>query len=166
MFTPQECVRIVKAIQDRHPDVLEEAKEIIKLPEATIHYFFVLPRILRLFCEFKKIADASFIGNHISRAGVGTRTTFIAIIYKLYNPEIYTPYYDKSKDNLRNELSGMLQCNPATISQALDSIPVQLKAYEEFRNEVETFVDYVRGKMVEKENDIEQVELFELSKAI
>jgi hypothetical protein len=138
-----ELITLGKAVQIYYPHLVEEILPTLTKPEPILTHSIHLPKLLKLFCDYKGIKEEQLKGINIDRDLADTRRLFIAVVLTLYNPEIFTGIHgDKMKDNMRHELAELLQYNKCSISQETGVIKTFmdtsrcLPAWEEFRLEV------------------------------
>ncbi len=138
---------VYNAIRIFHPAVLEEIKPKLAAPQPVFVHAKLLPALLKRFCELKGITEQSVIGirqgKEMLTTTVKNKTLFIAVIVKLYDPQLLTFIHTKNlKDNLRKDLSKLLKTHPTWISQIINHIRQYLNphkslpAYDDFKNEV------------------------------
>jgi hypothetical protein len=139
---------LLNYLQQRDPSYLRNIPtEIFEPPAPVIIYLTKLPEILVEFCSNKGIKPDELKGNNRNRP---EKKIFIAVVLRLYNPELLTGIHsDRMKDNLRKELSGILEWNEECVSQVVNDIRTFLnptktfKAYEGFRNEVNEAYEHI-----------------------
>lgn len=92
------------------------------------------------FCEMKDIAGINST-THNKTEYVYLRHVFIAVIIKLFNPELLSPWHQfRMKRKLRIELSRVLKTHPTWISQSVNTVCVRLTVYEDFKKDVEEVI--------------------------
>lgn len=155
-ISPSLAVKIVEHLSKTNPGLIKEAAEQVEKPHADFDYFFILERTLHNFCKKKNIEPESIIGKKIGNQGMWDRTIFMAVIFKLYSPEVFTGYYNLT-DNLRKELAGMLECHQTWISQQVAGIVSYMheKNYTEFREQVNGYVSLIKNEIKVKEAEAE-----------
>lgn len=146
------ALKVVEYLSKTDPLLISDAIKQVEKPEPSFDYFFVLERTMHKYCSKKQIQPESIIGNKIGKQGMWERTLFMAVIFKLYSPEIFTGFYNLT-DNLRKELAGMLECDPTWISQQVTPIISFMndKRLPEVRDHVNKYVELLRNEITVKE---------------
>ncbi|MCW3108473.1 MAG: hypothetical protein JWQ09_2979 [Segetibacter sp.] len=139
-----ELQYIGRAIKILKPDVLEEIKPLLIRPLPILIHFTLLPALLLRFCELNNVFEKEVVGIWQGKDSKEHKTMFIAVVLKLYNPDLLTGIHvDVMRASLARELSGVLKVDRSWISQQVGDIKTYLapyrplKAYEEFRKEAE-----------------------------
>jgi hypothetical protein len=148
-FKPIECSKIVEYLERTQPAIIADAAEQIKKPEAEFNYFYLLLKVLNAFCKRKGFPPERIIGINLGGQATWERTVFIAVCLKLYSPAIFkTDVTYDIRDKLREELAGMLEIpTPNWISQQIGGIIVSMRAYPEFRDQVNEYVEHMKNEV-------------------
>lgn len=95
------------------------------------------------FCKYMNYEYGNIL-NHKKRT-IYIKYVFIAVIIKIYNPELITGYHlPNMKRNLRCKLSSVLHMNASWISQKIPMILLWLNIYENFSNDVNGALNELR----------------------
>lgn len=150
--TPTIAVKIVEHLQKEHPQLISDAFNQVQKPEPSFNYFWILERTFNKYCLEKQIIPESIIGEKVGKQGQWERNLFMAVVFKLYSPEIYTGHYNLA-DGVRHELAGMLQVHETWISQQITGIVSYWndKRLPEFRQQVEKYSDILNNSIKVKE---------------
>jgi hypothetical protein len=146
-----ELITLGKAVEIYYPHLLDEILPTLTKPEPALTHTIHLPKLFKLFCDYKGIKEEQLKGINIDRNLADTRRLFIAVVLTLYNPEIFTRIHgDKMKDNMREELAELLHYNKCSISQEVAVIKTVLNvskplpAWKEFREEVDIVIEFLK----------------------
>lgn len=156
---PTLAVKAIEYLQKHYPKIVNEAVQQIEKPEADFNFFFTLLQVFHKFCEKKDVSMEYIKGEEKGNKHVWDRTVLLAIVFKLYSPEVfikpegYKEHCYNLRNGLREELAGMLECHPTWISQRVGSIVVWMEKdnYTEFRTQVNDFVQYMKHEIHVKE---------------
>lgn len=138
--------QVYNAIKIYHPHILEAIKPKLVKPEPVFKHTIFLPALLKRFCELKEVSQVSVIGIYRGREAMDIKVLFIAIVIKLYDPQLLTGVHTEiMRNNLAEELSGLLSVERTWVSQKTTQVRAMLNphrpkpAYHDFKEEVERF---------------------------
>ena len=94
-----------------------------------------IPDLFTKFCKLKGIASIDS-ATRTKKEYVYLRLVFLAIIIKLYNPDLISLSQTKMKRRLCIQLSKVLKTHRTWISQSVGTVLVRLNVYEDFKNDV------------------------------
>jgi polyphosphate kinase len=103
-----------------------------------------IPVYFDRFCAFKQI-DGINCKLHTKTEYVYLRHVFIAVVIKLYNPELLSSiHYFRMKRQLRVALSKSMNTHVTWISQSVTTVVTRLKIYEDFRADVDETIAAIK----------------------
>ena len=94
-----------------------------------------IPDLFTKFCKLKGIASIDS-ATRTKKEYVYLRLVFLAIIIKLYNPDVISLSKTKMRRQLAIHLSKVLKVHRTWISQSVGTVVVRLSVYEDFENDV------------------------------
>lgn len=143
-INPAHIKQVYNALKIFHPEILEDIKPKLVKPEPVFKHAVLLPVLLKRFCELREVSQASIIGTYKGQEAVDHKELFIAIVIKLYDPQLLTGVHTEiMRNNLSEELSGLLQTERSWVSQVTTKVrtilnPYRLRpAYQDFKEEVD-----------------------------
>jgi len=94
-----------------------------------------IPDLFTKFCKLKCIASIDS-ATRTKKEYVYLRLVFLAIIIKLYNPDLISLSQTKMRRRLCIQLSKVLKVHRTWISQSISTVIVRLNVYDDFKNDV------------------------------
>jgi len=126
-LSPEIALRLLKSIEDIQP----LKKDITEIPE-----------LFTKFCKFKCIASIDS-ATRTKKEYVYLRLVFLAIIIKLYNPDLISLSQTKMRRRLCIQLSKVLKVHRTWISQSISTVIVRLNVYDDFKADVILSMDEI-----------------------
>lgn len=156
-----------RKVKERFPNIYQELRPMVERPMAMFRHLNRLRILRQLYCEYQQVDESTLVGINKEtnrRESSEHKELFIAVIIKLYNPEIITGYDEKIMDGLCEELSDILECNRVQVSDFAQGIRLKLNpeknmnAYAHFKQVVADVSAYMVGQF--KGNEPFQGEMF------
>lgn len=96
----------------------------------------LIPDLFTKFCAHKGIDGINSI-THTKTEYVYLRHVFMAVIIKLYNPELLSSIHQfKTKRQLCIQIAKVLKAHRSWVSHNINTVVVRLKVYDDFENDV------------------------------
>ncbi len=136
-LTGAEYKAIGIAVARIEPSFAKKCLEAISRVKPKLHDGKLVGELFTQFCAIKGISGIDSKSLSITEY-VYLRHVFIAVIIKLFNPELLSPYHPMyMRRGLRNELSKALNVSCSWLSQTLNTVCVRLSVYEDFKDDVD-----------------------------
>jgi len=126
-LSPEIALRLLKSIEDIKP----LKKDITQIPD-----------LFTKFCKLKGIASINS-ATRTKKEYVYLRLVFLAIIIKLYNPDLISLSQTKMRRRLCIQLSKVLKVHRTWISQSISTVIVRLNVYDDFKSDVILSMDEI-----------------------
>lgn len=143
-LTPRNFTDIGVAIYKLHPEMAIRCLKDIERVKPLESNVKKIPDYFNKFCAFKQI-DGINCKLHTKTEYVRLRHVFIAVIIKLYNPELLSSIHTfRMKRQLRVAIAKTIKTHVTWVSQSLDTVVVRLKVYDDFQQEVRETIEAIR----------------------
>lgn len=130
------------------PEIAARCMTILEKTKPELHDVSLIPQIFRIFCDHNKIKPSDFPCLR-KTDNIYMRLVFIAIIIKLYNPEVLN-YYSANRvkrSSIRKELAKVLNAQPSWVSQKVKIVCFHLDIYDQFANDVSSAIWVLKSKL-------------------
>ena len=146
-LTPKNFRDIGTMVYRTCPEIAARCIRMINKTKPDFQDTSLISQLFTLFCEHNQMNSLTYQALRKTE-NVYLRMVFIAIIIKLYNPELLTSYSSsRMKKELRKEPANLLKTHPTWVSQKVKIVCFHLEIYEQFAEDVSDAIFVLKSKL-------------------